>query len=231
MVTTTPGRTATATGTAGIRLVPRPISEPPFDDELPLSARPDLTSAPAEHVQGALALAFRVGRGVPAIPEPPAQLRLLPEPTPDGTESGGEGGAQSARHTAVARAVDAFCARQATPRADLPDPRRWCARLTQALVEVLAGVRPLTQLSPWVTEGVYADLTPRVRATSRRQGRDRGASATQARAQLRTIRLCEPADGVAEASAVVQYGARCRAVALRLEGLDGKWRCTELQFI
>ena len=225
MVTTAPGRTAT--GTAGIRLVPRPISEPPFDDELPLSARPDLSGAPAEHVQGALALAFRIGRGVPAIPEPPAQLRLLPEPPPDGAD----GGAEGTRHTAIARAVDAFCARQATPRADLPDPRRWCARLTQALVEVLAGVRPLTQLSPWVTEGVYADLTPRVRALSRRRGREHGASAAPARAHLRTIRVCEPADGVAEASAVVQYGERCRAVALRLEGLDGKWRCTELQFI
>ena len=207
--------------------MPRPISEPPFDDELPLSARPDLSGAPAEHVQGALALAFRIGRGVPAVPEPPAQLRLLPEPSTDGPE----GGVESARRAAVARAVDAFCARQATPRADLPDPRRWCARLTQALVEVLAGVRPLTQLSPWVTEDVYADLTPRVRATSRRQGRDRGAPAAPARAHLRTIRVCEPADGVAEASAVVQYGARYRAVALRLEGLDGKWRCTELQFI
>jgi hypothetical protein len=46
---------------------------------------------------------------------------------------------------------------------------------------------------------------------------------------LRSIRVCEPADGVAEVSAVVQIGPRFRAMAARLEGLDGRWRCVRLQ--
>jgi hypothetical protein len=43
------------------------------------------------------------------------------------------------------------------------------------------------------------------------------------------VRLCEPADEVAELSAVIQTGRRCRAVALRLEGTNGRWRCVRLQ--
>jgi hypothetical protein len=44
------------------------------------------------------------------------------------------------------------------------------------------------------------------------------------------VHVSEPADGVAEACAVVDTGPRRRAIALRLEGLDGRWRCTQLQF-
>jgi hypothetical protein len=43
--------------------------------------------------------------------------------------------------------------------------------------------------------------------------------------------VCTPTDGVAEASAVIQVGRRCRALAMRLEGLDGQWRCTALEII
>jgi hypothetical protein len=38
------------------------------------------------------------------------------------------------------------------------------------------------------------------------------------------VRVCIPAEGVAEASAVVDEGARTRALALRLEADDGRWR-------
>ena len=43
------------------------------------------------------------------------------------------------------------------------------------------------------------------------------------------IRVCEPVDGVAEVSAVAHRGGRAHAVAARLEGIDGRWRCTVLQ--
>jgi aerobic-type carbon monoxide dehydrogenase small subunit (CoxS/CutS family) len=46
---------------------------------------------------------------------------------------------------------------------------------------------------------------------------------------VRTVRVCEPADGVAEACAVVIDGNRVRALALRLVGLDGRWRVEALQ--
>ena len=41
--------------------------------------------------------------------------------------------------------------------------------------------------------------------------------------------MSEPVDGVAEVAALVRRGARSTAVALRLEGLDGRWQCTALE--
>lgn len=49
--------------------------------------------------------------------------------------------------------------------------------------------------------------------------------------RLCSVRVSEPADGVAEVSAVVRHGARTRAVALRLEGMDGRWQCTVLSVL
>jgi hypothetical protein len=46
---------------------------------------------------------------------------------------------------------------------------------------------------------------------------------------LLTSRVFEPADGVAEASAVFRGGGNVRALAFRLEGLDGRWRITALE--
>ena len=43
------------------------------------------------------------------------------------------------------------------------------------------------------------------------------------------VRVCEPVDGVAEVTAVARRGGRAHAVAARLEGIDGRWRCTALQ--
>ena len=189
-----------------LRLVPPPDSAPPYDDELGVAG---LRHPPT---QGALALDFRLRSGVAAIPEPPAQLRLIVD-------------APAPRAAADEDDLDSFCARQPTPTSTLPDPKLWIARLSQATIEVLAGVRPLTQLSPWLDERVYSQLGVRLKAASRR------SSAPRLRARLRTVRICLPADGVVEASAVVQHGPRCRAMALRLEGLDGRWRCTDLTLV
>jgi hypothetical protein len=46
---------------------------------------------------------------------------------------------------------------------------------------------------------------------------------------VHSIHIIEPADGVAEIAAIVRVGERFRAMALRLEGLDGRWRCVRLQ--
>jgi hypothetical protein len=108
---------------------------------------------------------------------------------------------------------------QPTPRADLPDPARWAARLVQATVEVLAGRRPLQQLMPYTDDYVYAQLTGRLR---RRRGPGRPPL-------LCSVHASEPRDGVAEVCAVVRESGRVRAIAARLEGYDGRWRCTALQ--
>ena len=110
-----------------------------------------------------------------------------------------------------------------TRRDDLPDPRPWAGHIAQGLVEVMAGARPAPQVLRWTTPEVYAAVARRAAVSARR-----GAGSTR-RTVVRGIRVCEPADGVAEASAVVVDGGRVRAMALRLVGLDGRWRVEALQ--
>lgn len=119
------------------------------------------------------------------------------------------------------------CDPGADPRARptaLPDPRPWTGRLIQAVVEVLAGARPAAQLSPFASLEVLGHLEC---ATGRLAHRRTGTPAR--RPVVSSVRVGLPAYGVAEACAVIDTGARRRAIALRLEGVDGRWRCTALQ--
>ncbi|MFW5474627.1 Rv3235 family protein [Knoellia sp. CPCC 206450] len=128
---------------------------------------------------------------------------------------------------------------QSTARADLPDPEPWAAQIAQAIVEVMSGLRPAAQVVRWTTPQVYAvvarrgALAARRRASGARDGSggttDDGSRRRLGRAVVRSVRVCEPADGVAECSVVVSEGARVRAMAVRLSGLDGRWRVEALQ--
>jgi len=111
---------------------------------------------------------------------------------------------------------------QPTRRSELPDPRPWAGHLAQAIVEVMVGARPAPQLLRWTTSEVYDVVAHRAYVSSRR-------GMTARRATVRSVHVCEPADGVAEACAVVVDGSRVRALAMRLVGLDGRWRVEALQ--
>ncbi len=117
---------------------------------------------------------------------------------------------------------------QRTLRADLPDPARWAARITLAVLEVMTGARPPTQVLRWTTPEVYAVLARRSARVGRRVAEGRAPRARQ-RIVVQRVRVCEPADGVAEVALVVRHGPRVRAVAVRLVGQDGKWKIGALQ--
>jgi uncharacterized protein DUF6459 len=163
---------------------------------------------PAGRTQGALALT--VGRRVPIAPCP--HLRLVPDT-----------GKPLSR-----RVIDdqTLFGRQPTPTAELPDPTNWAGQLARAVTEVLAGDRPLPQLMRWTDETVFADLSRRTSALAQAGAGRRGP---RNRVGVRSVHVCEPRDGVIEAAVHVRQGHRSRALALRLEGLDGRWRCTALQ--
>ncbi len=106
-------------------------------------------------------------------------------------------------------------------RAELPDARDAGRRLITLTLEALAGRRPLSQLQPMTSAGVFAALS----------GGRRPRWCTEGTAPLVVgpVHGCEPVDGVAEVSAVAWRAGRAHAVAARLEGIDGRWRCTALQ--
>ncbi len=101
------------------------------------------------------------------------------------------------------------------------DPREAGRRLITVTLEALAGRRPLTQLQAMTSVGLYAALV----------GGRRPAWCAQGTAPMLigAVHACEPVDGVAEISAVARRGGRAHAIAARLEGIDGRWRCTALQ--
>jgi hypothetical protein len=131
------------------------------------------------------------------------------------------------RLTVIDYGTDPAVSVVATPRDELPEPRRWTAQLVQAVVEVLADERPRQQLVRWLSPSIYADLSAAVLARST-PGKN---STNRARRSVSSVHICEPADGIVEATAVIIGGARARAVALRLEGWDGRWRCTRLAIL
>jgi hypothetical protein len=118
---------------------------------------------------------------------------------------------------------------QPTRRADLPCPRLVAAGVVQAVMEAMSGRRSVQQLMTVTTDEVYAELECRIKAL--RALRHRRGTASTGAARVISVHVGEPSDGVAEVTAVVRRGERHRAVALRLEGADGRWRCTALQLM
>ncbi len=192
--------------------LPAPCAEPPYDDE-----RDDRPGRPAAReqaavVQGTLALSFLLPSGAPATPQSAPVLRLVVDDVAGGpadseaqdTEDVGDFGPQP------------------TASAALPAARNWAGCVVQAIVEVLAGARPVGQLVRWTSAEVYDEIASLVvPGLQRPTGPLRGV--------VRSVHVTEPADGVAEVCALVRRGARSTAVALRLEGRDGRWQCTALE--
>lgn len=104
--------------------------------------------------------------------------------------------------------------------ARLLDPRRLIGPVAQAIAEVLAGYRPPQQLAQVATLDV---LTWLERSAGRMAPRGTGVPV---RPRVTSIRLCEPRRGVAEVAAVIDTGRRSRAMALRLEATNARWRLT-----
>jgi len=114
-----------------------------------------------------------------------------------------------------------------TPTGLLPDPRPLVANLTRCVVEALAGVRDLDQISRWIDADVYASLRERIALRLRaRDATGPTGRATRPRIALGSVRLDFPAEGVVEAVSIVHEPHRSKAVVIRLVGRGGRWIAT-----
>jgi hypothetical protein len=106
----------------------------------------------------------------------------------------------------------------------------WPRQFAQAIVESLAGTRPLRQILPWVTERAQAhirSLEPLLR--------------TDSRPRIQRILTSQPDFNVVEVTVIAGFGPRTRALALRFEhvaarpaapGLSprpARWLCTDIE--
>ena len=109
-------------------------------------------------------------------------------------------------------------------------PPGWPSRFAQVLAETLAGSRPPVQLLPWTTEMARSHI--------QRLGPQ---LASVQRPRVRRVVTFQPTLDVLEMTVVVGFGARVRALAVRLErggaptAADGRrsgaprWVCTAVE--
>jgi hypothetical protein len=140
------------------------------------------------------------------------------------------GDARNHARSGAALELSEYFAPQRTSASALPEPEPLLANLTRGVLEVLAGVREVEQLARWFTEDAFRVLVTRANLATRARSA-RGVPAARPVHQILTIRHCSPSDGVVEAVVIVAGPARTRAVAVRLEGMDGRWRTTSLALL
>ena len=136
----------------------------------------------------------------------------------------------AATRSDATRHADEFFSHQPSPRSALPAPTPLLENLTRCVIEILAGARDLEQISRWVTDDVYRHLLKRV-VLSARARQAKGTAPARPTFSIGSVTICEPRDGVAESTVIVRGRARVRAVAIRLEGLDNRWRATAINVL
>lgn len=109
----------------------------------------------------------------------------------------------------------------------VPDAEPWAARIIAAIVEVVAGHRPVSQILRFTNGRVYADVARRATIVA-----DQKAPARRklGRPQVATVHLYRPDARSAEVAARIVMGARSRAIAARLEYVSNRWTCTSIAF-
>ena len=176
-------------------------------DRLPA---PVLATAEAPAEQLALPLVWEIAPGVPAVPQVPRHLRLVSD-------------APNAPHRTNGPAT--------VPGGPPIPPPIWVARMARAIAEVASGDRPAQQLTRWVEKRQLAILAARGNAARRHPSAVHGRNARSAMRslqQVRAIRVCPVAPGVAETSAVLVGDGRGRAVAMRFEVIADAWQVTAI---
>ena len=125
---------------------------------------------------------------------------------------------------------DDFFGHQPTSTEHLPDPVPLLENLKRCVIEILAGARELEQIARWVSDDVHRHLLKRVVISSRARAA-KGQQATRPAFTIGSTTVSQPRDGVVEAVIIVRGRARARAVAIRLEGLDRRWRATAINVL
>jgi hypothetical protein len=132
------------------------------------------------------------------------------------------------------RARPGDSARLDVVKVDLAQRRRFeqhAARIGAAVVEIVGGDRPVSQLVRWTTPEVYQDLARRAHLVARAVGRRPGAGGLQSvRPQLVAAHTSFVSERSAEVSLHVRYGERSRAVAARFELIRDRWQVSALEF-
>lgn len=106
---------------------------------------------------------------------------------------------------------------------ELGDPTPVLAFLAQSVIETLAGIRDVEQSARWLTDGVYQQLKHKALAASRARSQSQ-IRELRPNLAIGKISTFSPRAGVIEGVVIVHNRGRARAVAIRLEAYNNRWR-------
>lgn len=113
---------------------------------------------------------------------------------------------------------------------ELDSPDQLLRMLAPAVVEVIAGVRNISQLAAHLSEDVYGRLRDRSVKVAQERARQ-GQAVLAPTLRVGKVKKQEPRDGVVESVVLVQSPTRTRAVTIRLEGINHRWRATSVSVL
>lgn len=109
----------------------------------------------------------------------------------------------------------------------LGDPKPVLSFLALSVIETLAGIRDIEQCARWLTDGVYQQLRQKSFASTRSRA-ESSIKALRPNLTVGRISTFSPREGIVEGVVIVHNLGRARAVAIRLEGYNGRWRARSL---
>lgn len=167
---------------------------------------------------------------------PPIKVLPIPEHRPPALpadipiEALGTGYERSMTYVQDALAFELMPRRSDVERAvaptDLPDPHAWIGGIAQALLEVMLGLRPPSQVVRSCAPEVYLAVARRHASASRRR---ENAATKMRRPTVAKVHSTRPDETVTESVVLVLAGPRVRAMALRAEAGRTGWRVTALE--
>jgi len=114
--------------------------------------------------------------------------------------------------------------------AALPDPAPLLPAIATIVVEVLAGARGVDQLASLVSDQVYEKLRTKI---SQRTRLESGSARPPLMPKFAVgkIRTDSPRAGILESVVLITTQQRTRAVAIRLEPINRKWKATSVSIL
>lgn len=101
---------------------------------------------------------------------------------------------------------------------NLPDGGVWAERFIILALEVMAGARPIAQLSRWCSRKVFTYLIENIHPK-------------RTIPKIGKLHIGKPSEECMEVVLLLHSPARKRALMARFEALEGRWLCTCLQIL
>jgi hypothetical protein len=114
--------------------------------------------------------------------------------------------------------LDREFSREPTLVSSLPDGDIWAERFVILALEVMAGSRPIAQMSRWCSRKVFAYLIENIHPK-------------KSMPKLGKLHIGKPNEECMEVVLLLHSPVRKRALVARFEALDGRWLCTCLQIL